>query len=211
MPTGTVKWFNPAKRFGFIEPDEGGNDVFVHLSAVVEAGPRSAGLPAEGGDASDQQGEARGTGQDQHERAARQAPRLGVQCQKRGIARLTPALQCCDAALGHQPARNPRQSLPCLGAVGFQPRDHSPHGPDMADVHGPTPENQDQSRQSQDDNRKARAEDQHGFMSRRRRRRLQHREKKPRTQQKKGGTIRDSGFRGVWFVGRQEIHSTRGL
>ncbi len=38
MPTGTVKWFNPTTRFGFIEPDEGGNDVFVHLSAVVEAG-----------------------------------------------------------------------------------------------------------------------------------------------------------------------------
>ncbi len=38
MPTGTVKWFIPAQRFGFIEPDDGSVDVFVHLSAVVEAG-----------------------------------------------------------------------------------------------------------------------------------------------------------------------------
>ena len=41
MPTGTVKWFNPAKGYGFIEPDEGGKDAFVHISAVERAGLNS--------------------------------------------------------------------------------------------------------------------------------------------------------------------------
>lgn len=40
MAQGTVKWFNAQKGFGFIQPDQGGNDVFVHISAVEAAGLR---------------------------------------------------------------------------------------------------------------------------------------------------------------------------
>ena len=41
MANGTVKWFNPTKGFGFIQPDNGGADVFVHISAVERAGLRT--------------------------------------------------------------------------------------------------------------------------------------------------------------------------
>lgn len=41
MPIGTVKFFNENKGYGFIQPDEGGNDAFVHVSAVERAGMRS--------------------------------------------------------------------------------------------------------------------------------------------------------------------------
>ncbi|MEO0392009.1 MAG: cold-shock protein [Pseudomonadota bacterium] len=45
MPVGTVKWFNTQKGYGFIEPDDGGKDVFLHITAVETAGMSS---PVEG-------------------------------------------------------------------------------------------------------------------------------------------------------------------
>jgi CspA family cold shock protein len=43
MATGTVKWFNAQKGFGFIQPDDGSKDVFVHISAVEQAGMTGLG------------------------------------------------------------------------------------------------------------------------------------------------------------------------
>jgi CspA family cold shock protein len=43
MSAGTVKWFNSAKGYGFIQPDDGSRDVFLHISAVEQAGLRTVG------------------------------------------------------------------------------------------------------------------------------------------------------------------------
>ena len=48
MSSGTVKWFNTTKGYGFIQPDDGGADVFVHVSAVESAGLRALERRAEG-------------------------------------------------------------------------------------------------------------------------------------------------------------------
>ena len=57
MAIGTVKWFNPTKVYGFIQPDSGGNDVFVHISAVERAG---LGTLNEGAKVSYEEKESRG-------------------------------------------------------------------------------------------------------------------------------------------------------
>jgi CspA family cold shock protein len=57
VATGTVKWFNATKGFGFIQPDSGGKDVFVHISAVEKAGFSSL---AEGAKVSYEEKENRG-------------------------------------------------------------------------------------------------------------------------------------------------------
>ncbi len=41
MANGTVKWFNPTKGYGFIQPEDGGKDVFIHISALGDAGLRT--------------------------------------------------------------------------------------------------------------------------------------------------------------------------
>ena len=57
MAIGTVKWFNPTKGYGFIQPDSGGKDVFVHISAVERAG---LGTLNEGAKVSYEEKESRG-------------------------------------------------------------------------------------------------------------------------------------------------------
>ena len=55
MSNGTVKWFNPTKGYGFIAPDTGGKDIFVHISAVQKAGLGALNAGQKGGFEGEQQ------------------------------------------------------------------------------------------------------------------------------------------------------------
>src|ERR1700716_1162312 len=74
VATGTLKWFNPVKGFGFIQPDSGGKDVFVHISAVEKAGFSSL---AEGAKVSYEEKENRG-------KTSAENLRVGYRCCPRG-------------------------------------------------------------------------------------------------------------------------------
>ena len=104
MPTGTVKWFNDAKGFGFIEPDGGGSDVFAHFSAITMDGFKTL----------------------------KQGSRVSFEIQQgpkgqlaQNIQAQPGPIQTQPTAAGERPPRQPKVRAPQFHATGGHGNDHA--------------------------------------------------------------------------------------
>src|SRR3954462_11078050 len=119
MASGQVKWFNPTKGYGFIQPSDGGKDVFVHISAVERAGLSSLN---EGQRVEYELVTNRGKTSAENPKVRRSTPRIGFECAGESPRILFFDPRCHERAVHHNLRR-----LGCLpGKAGSVPRGRTP-------------------------------------------------------------------------------------